>query len=553
MVDGYARKTSDATLGYVSTTPGPGLVPVYALGDSARDSDNVDCYFMRWPESRVKKYTTDDSERAQMLAAHFRDDGIAFYAPKPGTAGTANVYLGTDSNKGPLYVTPGPEYDKRKGDGGTFTPAFSVFTAAAPDLEPLMRVHYENECGRAHDELAAGQAKFNKAYKQGFQPINELHWSGLTKETVLVVEAVDKLCPFQGVLSPRSRPARVDPFMAPATDIHYPAFLTLDEMRAASPTGEVYVSGEGDAGVVPHAIARACVKVSPSELPAMDFRYEGDPEQYAAEKMADFQTWQTESPTFNAELYATATDEWAIGGMLGELWTVHADWAADTGGKLRMTAKQMATLAADSFIHATMEVDTVSTDRRYPQLIISDQPWPVQDNLPNGNTLVVQTRSGNSGPTEAQIQFCDHRTWDVNNQCPQWDLFVLGGGDGFLSPRPEMNGMGGVDRTVRFDVYASTSRVYLFTNGIPYGCADLPPGKIAAGPATVTFGDVLYHSAVDFSPGVSIPTWYPFHEKHMHMLTTRHFSNLGFSSHVPAPGWDENRIPCSSPSTLMQH
>ncbi|HEV8245482.1 MAG TPA: hypothetical protein VGP93_06930, partial [Polyangiaceae bacterium] len=55
-VQGYARTVAEATLGYVFTTPGAGRIPVYAMGDPALKADNVDCYFMRWPENRVKKY-----------------------------------------------------------------------------------------------------------------------------------------------------------------------------------------------------------------------------------------------------------------------------------------------------------------------------------------------------------------------------------------------------------------------------------------------------------------------------------------------------------------
>jgi hypothetical protein len=191
-----------------------------------------------------------------------------------------------------------------------------------------------------------------------------------------------------------------------------------------------------------------------------------------------------------------------------------------------------------------MEVDIVSTDRRYPQILISNQPVPVQDNLIKGATVIVQTRLGVSSPINAEIQFCDHRNWDVNDQCPLWDLFKLGEGAGFLSPRPELNGSAGFDQTAMFDVWVSTSRVYLRVDGQQYGCVDLPPGKLPAGNATVTFGDVLYHSAVDFMPGVTIDHWYPFHESRLHHETTRHFSNLGFSSKVAAPAWDEKRTPC---------
>jgi hypothetical protein len=61
-----------------------------------------------------------------------------------------------------------------------------------------------------------------------------------------------------------------------------------------------------------------------------------------------------------------------------------------------------------------------------------------------------------------------------------------------------------------------------------------------AGPTTVTIGDVLYHSGVDDVQ------WSPFHDEHLHIETRRHFDDFGFSSGVPAPAWDEERMPCAT-------
>jgi hypothetical protein len=545
VVQDFARTLADATLGYVFTTPADDRMPVYALGDSDLKADNVDCYFMRWPESRVKKYTTSEAERTSLLAKHWRDDGTAFYVPKVGADGIKPVYLALDSkgqSPAPLYVTDGAEHDERAAKGLDVAPAFSIYAKAPPGSEPLMRVYYEQACARGHDELAVGQARFEKAFHQGASPVAELHYSGLGEETTLVVEALDASCPFRGIVAPSSRVARSDSFKG--FNIDYPAFQTPEELAKAAATAEVFINGQG-AEATPHTMGRACLKLAPSKPTEMDWRYDGAPETFSDPVQKGFQIWELESPTFNVQYHTVATDEFTIGGMFGEMWATYGDWAADTNGKLRFTPKTRASLANDTFVHASMEVDTVSTQRRYPQLLVSDQDFPVQDNLVKGSTVLIQTFGGITMPIEGQIQFCDHRTWDVNNQCPMYDLYKLGdGAQRFLSPHPEINGLSGVDRTVRFDAYVSTSRAYLLTNGQPYGCVDLPAGKLSAGSATVTFGDVLYHSSAD------LEAWYPFHLAKMHNVTSRHFSNLAFSSHVAAPVWDEARMPCVPASGL---
>jgi hypothetical protein len=547
-VEGYVRKTADAKLGYVFTTPGADRVPVYAMGDSDLHADNTDCYQMRWPESRKKRYITSEDERTKLLAQHWRDDGIVFYVPKPGTDGVTTVYQETVTNNGwgaYFYVTDDAERTARKGSGAMEAEAFSVYSETQEGAEPLMRVYYGLTCSHGHDEIVAGQARFAKALAQGDSPVTELHFSGLREETTLVVEALDQQCPYQGAIAPMSRPARVDPF-PDGHDIPYPAFQTAAELAATSANGEVFVNGEGD-GTAPHAISRACLKVKPEPAPEMDFFYDGTTEAFSDGRYRNFQNEDTDSPTFDVNFYNVATDEWSIGAFNGELWTTYGDWAADTGGKIRITPKARATLAAVSFVHASMEVDIVSSARRYPQLMISTAEVPIQENLKNAMTVVVQPIGGISSPVEGQIQFCDHQEWDVNNQCPLFEIQKLKDDSGdFLAPRPEITGWLGVDRTVRFDVYVSTSRVYWYMNAQPYGCADLPADKLPAGPATVTFGDVLYHSGVD------LEAWYPFHLAKMHLHTTRHFSNLGFSSQVAAPAWDEARFPCAPASSLRK-
>jgi len=198
-------------------------------------------------------------------------------------------------------------------------------------------------------------------------------------------------------------------------------------------------------------------------------------------------------------------------------------------------------------------VDAYSTARRYPQIIISDQEIPVQYNMMNGRSIVVQTFGEIGGnpttdfPVDYQIEVCDHKVWDVNQQCPGgsdgntknvalWDFKQLA--NMHLTPGDEVGEHASVDHRVKFDVYASTKRTYLFLDGKPYACADMPTDQVPSGPVTVTWGEVLYHSGVDHT--------FAFHAAHMQTEQRRHYDNLGFSSGVGRPAWDESRFPCAA-------
>jgi hypothetical protein len=168
--------------------------------------------------------------------------------------------------------------------------------------------------------------------------------------------------------------------------------------------------------------------------------------------------------------------------------------------------------------------------------------------LPSGTTLVVQPKD--YSPTYLQVEVCDHRTWDVNNQCPLLPTFSTA----FAPPAPIPAEFVGLDRPVRLEALVSTQRIYLFLDGQPYSCTNLPATaadgnaySVPSGAVTVTIGDVLYHSGVDLSIGganIVAPGAYAFHRNHMHYMTRRHFDAFGFKSGVQAPAWDENKFPC---------
>lgn len=118
------------------------------------------------------------------------------------------------------------------------------------------------------------------------------------------------------------------------------------------------------------------------------------------------------------------------------------------------------------------------------------------------------------------------------------------GGRAGLRPYHALSDKFGKDRSYRFDGYVSSKRAYIFVNGNPYGCGVFPAGSITPkGSVTVTWGNVLYHSGVDdwYYTGNLSDLLGKTSEK---IETLRHYDNLGFSSGVDLPPWDEQSFPC---------
>ncbi|MEZ4444046.1 MAG: hypothetical protein R3B72_33550 [Polyangiaceae bacterium] len=521
----YSRSDADKTLGYVYVEDGPNRTPIYSVGSPDPDADGQ-CYEERWGATRVVEYV-DAATRATRLAAGWRDDGIAFYLPDDGDR---QVHMARDGETR-LFFADAAELAARDGA----EPVFSVASSAADGMVPLLRVYYDVGCGTGHDVLAAGEGRFERITTQGNQPVWELTWPSLKEGDVLVVEALDQGCPWQGHLANDDLPG-----VGNAQD-----FVSPETVQATAPYGELFINGQHDPANEPSPMARSFVCVDPApDEDTWDFMATFDEPLEALQEVGleTFGGWNLhlENASYNVDFYSIEPEMWSLGTRYGELWVAYADWASDTNGKARVTPKTRATLAADSFVHASMEVDIWSTGRRYPQLWLSDHPAPVQDSMDQGVTLNVQTIQG--WPTSLQIQLCDHQSWDVNAQCPHFTIEKEAFSDQPWPPHDTVAEHAGVAKMARLDVYASTSRAYLFLDGQPYGCADLPSNTFSPGEIAVTAGDVLYHSGVD-EPVVG-SDYYPFHQSYMLTETRRHFDHLAFVSGVEAPTWDESRVPC---------
>ncbi len=543
--------TTSPTLGYVYVTQAPGSIPVYAVAGDARDAE------VGWRETRLKIYTTDAKARQTLLNQNWRDDGIVFYVPATASASTQTVYSSQTAMTvaGQGWVKTSQYYYLSAGmsahahDTTPPAPAFQVLTASAQGTQPLMAVGYQPS--NPHTELAVGPERYSRAANQGPGPLWHLEWSGLTQPTTLVVEALASGCPFQGMLSAQH-------LAAPPHQTLY----TLGDLQTASATGEVFINGQYDVTTFPKAVARSFLAATPQPHVAADWDwYQG----FAVGSdfgtatpvpgCTDFNCLRFQSSLFDFSAYRLDEPNniplFTYGQFQGQLWTIFDDSGMDLTGKIRFTALQKTAVSASAYLHVTMSVDIVATDRRYPQILISDQSAPVQEGLgnPNNNTILVQPIMGPSMRYETQVihGLVNGKAWDVNNQAPHHAFIDVDSAPlTAVGPADSPFEHAGMDRLTTFDVYVSSQKMYAYLDGKPAGCTQYPSGFNLNGPVTVTFGDVLYHEGAPDELVCAQSTPYAFMHEHQCKETKRHFDDLAFKAGVPQPLWNEAAFPCGA-------
>jgi len=581
----YSRSEAEATLGYVFLTPGPDRIPVYRVADpnGAGGFRNADWVVPLYSEANSAEYVADPAQRSALLAKGWRDDGIAFYTTKSAARTVYRVHYahGADwqGDNVVLFSTDGPEHDARAAQPPSeiedLGARFQILESEEPGSVALHRVSYGG-----FDVLAAGEARFDQVLHQGLRPVWSLTWPGITEKTRFVIEALDAGCPFaNGYIAATHADADVDrtsmqPFNAPS--------ITLDEARLSS--GEVFINGQHEPTNRPRPIARAYVDVTPEAQPKMDFLATFDP----GAEWEPFTKWRDN----NAFIYRNSqwvidtsgcTENFTFGPLLGQFVLGMADGGSSCN--VSITPRNVPTrLSADKFLHVRMASDVPSTNRRYPQIMVTNVPLkedpapdagyiddiPVHSRLGNfpyeqagkdmmagtaddvpaegGRTIVVQPFGGYQ---ETQIEFCDTRGWGVSQQCDRANVYGFHAGDysdTWKQPWtavPVQGDVAGFDRPVQWDVYTSTSRVYVFMDGKPAACAVLPEGRMPAGAVTVAYRAVLYHCGIDESVTPD-DTGHRYEHDYSLCHSDRHMDDFGIDLSTPAPAWDESALPCGT-------
>jgi hypothetical protein len=564
---GYRRKMADAVMGYVYLTPGAGRQAVYRLADPNGTGGffNADYLPPYTNDYNAAEYVAGTAERDRLLAAGFRDDGIAFYVPDTAARTVYRKSYVDDWAPGPVvfFVDGGEEAAARAGDSATsvkdFGARFEILATQEPGTVPLTRVLYNY--GHTFDVLAAGDENFQRVMYQGNRPIRSLAWSGLTERTTLVIEALDAGCPFPGGYVGYTH-ADGDPSAG-----HYSS-ITLDEARLPA-SGEVFINGQHDPASRPKPIARSFVDVTPQPEPQMDF-YESfnpakgweQPPEVANDANNGFHIYRNAKWAID---FAGSPPNHSLGPILGQFHIGCIDWGSSCGYSI-IPRGVTTRLEATRYIHVRMTVDVPSTLRRYPGVMITTTPFKEVDDpsiqhvydLPVTSRLGPLDAEGTGsestilvhplGYSDLQLQFCDRRGWGVGDQCKKanthgrrthWE----NKGQPWL-PVPVLGHVAGEDRPVQFDIYASTDKIFLFQDDQPAGCARLPAGRMPAGAVTVLFHAVGYHLAIDDPADAG--TAYQYLRTYSFMRTDRHFDDLGISNSVPAPAWDETKLPCGT-------
>jgi hypothetical protein len=445
------------------------------------------------------------------------------------------------------------------------------------------------------------------APKQGdAEVLTTIEVAGLTGPTDLIVEAIDRQCPFAGVQgSEHADIAMTNSEVEPAARQPFSIF-TGDEIRARY--GSLIVNGHGPSPTLgqpaqpddPMVLASTKVTANPkgatgkprmtffstfddptdqpvfvSELPAFDRNQRG-------------KLWQSKELTF----FSYGADAAQAFVERGQLHMVLADWTQEIFASLVAMPKRAAQLDTSSYLHVTYTVPTNSTPRRYWWLSLCGAAQPGQTidgqgklmgsliqtpffhqndgrnpSMEGWNCLQIFPRDGwpfALGPTNTRPE-SDIRVMVNQADRPPRDNVVNVSPDQFGNPaisapswfRQQVNGQLGQNmldeeqesRGTTFDVYIKRDRVILYVNGQQRLCNDFPSTPLTMAEAAVGFGQVLYHSAaerLEFSESFNDRTAQLYYLTNTPYLDERTWDDIGYDERVQAPqGFD--------PSTCYVH
>lgn len=380
-------------------------------------------------------------------------------------------------------------------------------------------------------------------------PIRDIQVDGVFTEGAYAVEALDRPCPFPGVMGLAHSDQVVYEGDDPAEIVPF-SIWTPEEMIARY--GSVLHNGHGISNRLgapaqaddPVVLARALIKVAPKapvkQTVWHDFAASGSATRVRS--LVDDAGRSQQGVLFSDKdfnYYSYGNQHTQVFNRDGVLHHVIADWHQDIFGAIYFVPKRPVQIATASFVHSTFEISSDSSGRRYwwwflcgadtlGQTLNLDgtlkspivqtpffmEPDGRNPSLANWNCLQIFPRDGSPIPISDNVN-------------PQSDIRVMINKAGLdrgsvvnVSPKqysnnwvsnswyrqqdaagkisgPMLDDKLQISPRNRYDVYVSRQRAVLYVDGQQRLCNDYPATLITMAEAALGYGQVLYHSAAE--------------------------------------------------------
>jgi len=455
-------------------------------------------------------------------------------------------------------------------------------------------------------EKIEGATLFCAGYRQvngtaGPRPLlTQVEVTGLVRPTRLVVEALDRPCPFPGVIGAVHADLDVEnPAVEPAARGVF-SVVTSDEVRARY--GSVVWNGHGRgtspgraaSTVSPKILARTAIEVAPRTSPAPtaffdEFGASSDTPVRVGDVASDRGTGQRwQSTRWSVYSFGAALSQVFLDG--GRLHQILAD-AAQTGFASQVAyPRRPVALDDTSYLHVTFEVGSSTSPRRgwwlslcgaagfgttlddggalsspivpTPFFMDSDGQNP---SVAGWNCLQIFPRAGwpfALGPDgkapQSEVRILVNRAdaadrASVVDVSPQQYSAVTTGpaawfrrqdAGGKLTSAPLLDDQQLISPRTHFDVFVRRDRVVLYVNGEQRICNGLPSGAtLTMAEGALGFGQWLFHSAAErqeFGRAFWDRTGDRYVLENTPFVDERTWDNVGFTEHSELPaGFDE--------------
>lgn len=445
----------------------------------------------------------------------------------------------------------------------------------------------------------AGYRQRNDGWSGTRELLRVLEVTELSEPSTLVIEALDRACPFSGPIAPQHRDITVTIDEVPPVDRVTWSIFTPAEVRARF--GSLVLNGHGKGPTLasqgdtapPRVLARTAVRVTPSGRGTprtAEFFEDFDGTSGPLALVGDVDGFgraysdgrHFSNAKWDAYIYNDEEDSAQLNVERGLLHVTMTDWGQDVFGSAVLVPRQPAALSSTDYLHLTWEVASNATARRYWWVGLCgagqagrtfDGAGHFAGNLvqtpffyePDGRNVSIEgwnclqffPRDGSPFPLEpddkrtqsdlrVMINLPDAGVRDsvVNlspAQYPEYaarpSWFRQQNANGTLGPGVLDDQLLISPRT-RFDAWVRRDRLVLYVNGEQRLCNDFPAHALTMAEAAVAWGQVLYHTAaerIEFDQDFNLRTGQRYYLENAPYVDEREWDNLGFEAGVAAP------------------